>query len=153
MKSSNEWIIIIIRRRRIRIKRRQSRTITRRTFCGSEFNEKPAVKTAVNISQRIKSKVGDCSQERPEGSFSVREGAILSLDYSTLPLIRTLYCWVLSKKVSSTIFKVFGITWPGIEPRSPGSLANTLLTRPMRKWLIIGGRIANIGYVLTEINP
>ena len=41
---------------------------------------------------------------------------------------RTLYCWVLSKEVSSTIFKVFGMTWPRIEPRSPGPLANTLPT-------------------------
>ena len=32
---------------------------------------------------------------------------LLSLDCSTLPLIRTLYCWVLSKEVSSTIFTVF----------------------------------------------
>ena len=44
----------------------------------------------------------------------------------TLPLIHTLYCWVLSKEVSSTILKVFGMTRPGIEPRSPGPLANTL---------------------------
>ena len=35
-------------------------------------------------------------------------------------LIHTLYCWVLSKGVSSIIFKVFGMTRPGIEPRSPG---------------------------------
>ena len=42
---------------------------------------------------------------------------------SILPLIRTLYCWVLSKEVSSTIFKVFGMTRPGIEPRSPGPLS------------------------------
>ena len=33
---------------------------------------------------------------------------------STLPLIRILYDWVLSKEVSSTIFKVFGMTQPGI---------------------------------------
>ena len=32
-----------------------------------------------------------------------------------LPLIRTWYCWVLSKEVSSTIFKVFGMSRPGIE--------------------------------------
>ena len=32
---------------------------------------------------------------------------LLSLDYSTLPLIRTLYCWVLSKELSITIFKVW----------------------------------------------
>ena len=34
---------------------------------------------------------------------------------------------MLSKAVSSTIFWVFGITGPGIEPRSPEPLANTLL--------------------------
>ena len=34
---------------------------------------------------------------------------------------------MLSKVVSSSIFKVFGMTRPGIEPRSPGPLANTLL--------------------------
>ena len=45
----------------------------------------------------------------------------------------TLYCWVLSKEVSSTIFKVFGRTRPGIEPRSPGPLVNTLPTRPMNR--------------------
>ena len=55
----------------------------------------------------------------------------LSLYCSTLPLIRTLYCWVLSKEVSSIIFKVFGLTRPGIETRSPGPLANTLPTRPI----------------------
>ena len=53
---------------------------------------------------------------------------LISLDLSILPLIRTLYYWVLSKEVSSTIFKVFGMTRPGIEPRSPGLLANTLPT-------------------------
>ena len=52
----------------------------------------------------------------------------LSLDCSTLPLICTLYCWVLSKEVSSTIFKVIGMTQTGIEPRSPRPLANTLST-------------------------
>ena len=39
--------------------------------------------------------------------------------------------WVLSKEVSSTISKVFGMTRPEIESRSPGPLANTLHT-----WLI-----------------
>ena len=32
---------------------------------------------------------------------------------------------MLSKEVSNTIFKVFDITRPGIEPRSPGTLVNT----------------------------
>ena len=60
---------------------------------------------------------------------------LLSLDCSTLPLIHTLYCWVLSKEASSTIFKVFGIMQPGIEPSSAGPLVNTLPTRSMN-WSI-----------------
>ena len=43
---------------------------------------------------------------------------------STLPLIRALYCWVLSKDVSSTIFKVFNMLQPRIVPRCPGLLVN-----------------------------
>ena len=62
---------------------------------------------------------------------------LLSLNCSTLPLIRTLYCWVLSKEVSSTILKVFGMTLPGIELRSPGQLANTLPTRPMSRMVVV----------------
>ena len=38
---------------------------------------------------------------------------------------------MLSKAASSTIFWVFGMTWPGMEPWSPGPLANTLLIRPV----------------------
>ena len=38
---------------------------------------------------------------------------------------------MLSKEVSSTIFWVFGMTWPGSEPRSPGPLANTLTIVPV----------------------
>ena len=40
---------------------------------------------------------------------------------------------MLSKEVSSTVFKVFGMTQPGIKFRSPGPWANTLPTRPMRR--------------------
>ena len=82
-----------------------------------------------------KSKAGDRSQGQPEGflfnSFnSEMKGRplLFSLDCSTLPLMRTLYCWVLSKDVSSTVFKVFGMTRPGIELRSLWPLANTLPT-------------------------
>ena len=45
---------------------------------------------------------------------------------------------MLSKVVSSSIFKVFGMTRPGIEPRSPGPLANTLTAGPMSAPLHIG---------------
>ena len=50
----------------------------------------------------------------PKAPFSIattlkcREGALLlCLDYSTLPLICTLKCCVLSKAASSTIFFIF----------------------------------------------
>ena len=89
-------------------------------------------------------KVGDRSRWRPEGSLfnsyysKVLERALLlSLDWSTLHLIRALYCWELSKEVSSTIFKVFGMTPPGIEPGSPRLLANTLPTKPYITLIII----------------
>ena len=42
---------------------------------------------------------------------------------------------MLSKVVSSSIFKVFGMTRPGIEPRSPGPLANTLTAGPMSRFI------------------
>ena len=76
------------------------------------------------------SKVGDLSRGWPEGSLLnsyytevLRRSLLLSLDCSTLPLIRTLNC--------CTILKLFGMTRPGIEPRPPGPLANTLPTRPI----------------------
>ena len=47
-----------------------------------------------------------------------------------LPLICSLKYWVLSKEASSTIFGVFGMTQPGIEPKSPKPLANTLTIMP-----------------------
>ena len=38
-------------------------------------------------------------------------------------------------RIKYHFFKVFGMTRPGIEPRSPGPLANTLSTRPMSRLL------------------
>ena len=74
---------------------------------------------------------------------------LLYLDCFTLPLIRNIYCWVLSKEVSSTILKVFGITQPEIEHRSPGPLANTLATRPVSR--IINGSF-NLGQTTRPYN-
>ena len=54
-----------------------------------------------------------------------------------------LKCWVFSREVSSTIFKVFGMTRPGIEPRSSGPLANTLPTRPMN-WDRLFGQVGRV---------
>ena len=39
--------------------------------------------------------------------------------------------WYISKVASSTIFLVFGMTWPRIEPWCPWPLANTLTIMPM----------------------
>ena len=85
-----------------------------------------------------KRKVGDRSRGRPEGSLFnsyyidvLGRALLLSLDCSTLPLIRTLYRRVLRKWVSSTIFKIFGLT--RLNRRSPRPLANTLPFRPMSR--------------------
>ena len=72
------------------------------------------------IDVRYLVKVDDHSRGWPKGplfdSYYTKvlgRALLLSLNCSTLPLIRTLKCWVLSKKASSTIFQVFGYvsTW------------------------------------------
>ena len=40
----------------------------------------------------------------------------------------------IAKEINCTIFKVFGMTQPGIESRFLGPLANTLPTRPMSRY-------------------
>ena len=81
------------------------------------------------------SKVGDLSRGWSEGSLfdssftEVYERVLLhSLDCSTLPLIVTLKCWVLSKAASSSIFWVFGMTtcdWTPVS-RTIGKHTNSL---------------------------
>ena len=119
---------------------KMKRSRTRKCICHSICN--PAVQFE-NICLKLCkiSKVGDQSRGRPKGSLFkiyytevLGRAQLLSLDCSTLPLIRTLWCWMLSKEVSSTVFKVFSMTQPGTKPRSPGPLSNTLPTRP--KWLL-----------------
>ena len=44
---------------------------------------------------------------------------------------------MLSKAASSIIFWVSSMSRPGIEPRSPGPLANTLLISPMARFISI----------------
>ena len=94
-----------------------------------------------------KAYVGDLSQGRPEGSLFnsyytevYGEGATPFPELFHLPLIRTLYCRVLSKEVSSTILKIFDMTRPGIEPRSrriigehSTHLANSCLKKTFKK--------------------
>ena len=58
---------------------------------------------------------------------------------------------MLSKEVSSTIFKVFGMTRPGIEPWSPWLLAKTLPTRPMSRLLYLNVVWNYFKYPIKEI--
>ena len=81
------------------------------------------------------SKVGDRSRGWPEGSLLIATTLMCRGGCYSFTWIAPLYpryvpyIAVLSEEVSSTIFKVFGMTRPGIEPRSPGPLANTLPTK------------------------
>ena len=59
---------------------------------------------------------------------------------------------MVSKATSSTIFWVFGVTRPEIEPRSPGSLANTLLIRPMAQYTHNHGKLRGIKIVILKIH-
>ena len=84
------------------------------------------------------SKVGDHSRGWPEGSLfdsllhqGVGEGATPFPGLLHFTLDPYLIMLRVKKEASSTIFWVFGMTRPGIEPRSTGRLANTLTARPM----------------------
>ena len=60
---------------------------------------------------------------------------------------------VLTKAASSTIFWVFGITRPGIEPRSSRPLVNIQLIKPMaRYWLSIGNLRTILGNNTSHID-
>ena len=90
------------------------------------------------------SKVGNHSWGQPEGSLFNSydtevsgKALLLSLDCFPLLLIRTLYYWVLSKAVPSTILKIFSMMRPGIEPRFHKPLANTLPSRPISGFVFI----------------
>ena len=78
------------------------------------------------VSKLVVSNMAAVVEGDPKGPFSIattqrcREGATPFPGLLHFTLIRTLYCWVLSKEVSSTIFKVFGKTWPGMDQGLPG---------------------------------
>ena len=111
---------------------------SRKLWCNSPNFCKKSCKSLL---KEIKSKDGNHSRRWPEGSlfdsYYSKMALLLFLDCSTLPLIHTLYCWVLSKEASSTIFWVFGMTQHGIEPRSPKPLVNTLTILPMSQKEIV----------------
>ena len=56
---------------------------------------------------------------------------------------------MLSKEVSSTISKVFGMPWAGIEPRSPGLLYNnTLLLFALSEGTSLGVILNRLGWMI-----
>ena len=71
----------------------------------------------------------------PKATFSIATTPRCRGGYYSIPRIAPLYPWSSpnSAKQGSIRyhFLVFGMTWPGIEPRSPRSLVNTLLIRPI----------------------
>ena len=88
------------------------------------------------------SRVSDRSRGQPEAPFSIATTPRCRGERYSFTLMALLYPWylpyntVLSKAASSTIFWVFGMIWPGMEPWSPELLVNTLLTWSMG-WLCI----------------
>ena len=86
---------------------------------------------------------GNRNRGRPEGS-------LFNSYYTEMKvwaLLLSLDCWVLSKAVSSTIFRVFGMTRPGFNPRSPGPLANTLPIRSMSRYQPRTGEISYVSQI------
>ena len=81
------------------------------------------------------------SRRLPEDSLfncyyaEVWRSATLLSQLFYLPLISTLYCWVLIKEAASTIFWVFRMNRPGIEPRSLGSLLMGLMYWYTEGWV------------------
>ena len=92
--------------------------------------------TCYKVSWRPQSKATRTLHFQKLQHRGVGEGATPFLGLLNFTLDNTLYCWVLRKEVSSTIYKVFGMTRPGIEPRSPGPVVNTLPTMPMNRYTI-----------------
>ena len=92
--------------------------------------------------------------------FSIATTMRCGREHYSFPWIAPLYHWYilyiaeLSKEVSSTIFIVFGMTQPRIEPRSPRPLVNTLPTRPMSRLIydvtMLAIIISNINWIRHE---
>ena len=95
----------------------------------SEINE--FLTTQFLISSPHSSKLATLVEVGPKAPFSIATTPRCRGGQYTFPCIALLYpwsitykCWRLSKEISRTIFWVFGMTQPGIEPRSHRPLAN-----------------------------
>ena len=93
-----------------------------------------------NLNTVISVELANLVEDDPKASFSIAttprcvgEGATAFPGLFHFTLDPYLLLLSLSKAASSTIFWVFGMIRPEIEPRSPGPLANTLLIKPMAR--------------------
>ena len=75
----------------------------------------------------IKVKLATLVQGDPKTPFSIATTLRCRIGRYFIPWIAPLYSWSVPYNAELNIFWVFGMTRPGIEPRSPGLLANTLL--------------------------
>ena len=95
-------------------------TVTHYKLWVSDHNMSNDFSVVWKTKPKLVSKVGSRSWGWPEGSlfdsyYTKVLGECYSFPCSTLPLIYTLLCWELSKKVSSYIFWVLGLN-----PSLPG---------------------------------
>ena len=93
--------------------------------------------TAYHSNQSEISKLPTLVEGDPKALFSIATTLRCSGGRYSIPWIALLYPWSLPNnadaKQGSTIFWVFDMTRPRIEPRSSGPLANTQLIRPMAR--------------------
>ena len=75
--------------------------------------------------------LGTLDVGNPKAPFSKATIPKCRVGRDSYPWIAPLYLWSLPYNASSTIFSVFSLTRPGIEPWSPGPMANTL-----NSWLV-----------------
>ena len=78
------------------------------------------------------SKVGDHGRGWSKSTFSIASTPRCRGGRYSIPWIAPFYPWSLPYQVP--FFWVFGMTRPGIEPQTPGPLANTQLISPMDRF-------------------
>ena len=93
-----------------------------------------------NASDKVK--LATVVKGKPKAPFSIATTLRYRGGRYSFPWITPLYPWYvpyiaeyLTRKYQVPFFKVFSMTWPGIEPMSPEPLANTLPTKPMSRFM------------------
>ena len=102
-------------------------------FCYWDFKKKLRIldSTKCPIS---KVKLATLVKGDPKAPFSIATSPKCRGGCYSIRSIAPFYLW--SSPYSAECEAVFGMTQPGIEPRFPGPLLNTLLIKPMAQWKI-----------------